>query len=220
MSRSENQGTTVVVIEMGPGHVRVRFAGSSPEPSRADLLIRKTIDAWFSARPRLVIDRVQPVIEAEGMVGADVWFHATEVTDPETPHHHADEAPPWTIEVSGHVLGMLPKEHVEAVIDEAMGVWNEEPDRLGSLVVVNARRIAVVLDGQVRKGAVVPIEEIGQKLDDRTMEDLRRWFESPRTRLFAIPVTYAWFDRQAYDAAKPKVVEPSFVRTNMVYDRG
>lgn len=41
----------MVVIEMGSGHVRVRFAGESPEPPRADLLLRRTIDAWFSARP-------------------------------------------------------------------------------------------------------------------------------------------------------------------------
>lgn len=160
------------------------------------------------------------MIEAEALVGTDVWFHAVEATVPQSSDFPACDPPPWTIEVSGHVLGMPPKEHVEAVIDEAMGVWNEDDARKGSLVVVNARRIAVILDRQAKKGAVVPIEEIGQKLDDRTMEDLRRWFEFPRTRLFAIPVAYGWFARQASEAAKPKVLEPRFVRTNMVYDRG
>jgi hypothetical protein len=108
MSRSENPNATVVVIDMGPGHVRVRFAGGSPEPPRADLLIRRTIDAWFSARPHLVIDRVHPVIEAEGLVGADVWCHAAEATIPQPSGSPADEASPCTIEVSGHVLDKLP----------------------------------------------------------------------------------------------------------------
>lgn len=216
----DDQGATVVVIEMGPGHVRVRFAGASPEPPRADLLIRRTIDAWFSARPHLVIDRVQPVIEAGEPLGADVWFHAVEAPMPPSSDFPVHEAPPWTIEVSGHVLGMLPKEYLEAVIDEAMGVWNEEVARRGSLVVVNARRIGVIVDGQARKGAVVPVEEIGPILDDRTGLALQLWFEAPRTRLFVIPVAYGWFAGQAYEAAKPKIVEPSFVRTNMVYDRG
>jgi hypothetical protein len=219
MPQRDNQEFTVVVIEMGPGLVRVRFAGPVPEPSRADVLLRKTIDSWLSVRPQLVIDQVQPVIEAEEVVGADLWLHAVNAPIPHAQLPPSGEPLPWTIQVSGHILTKLPKEHVEAIIDEAMGVWNEQQARQSSLMVVNARRIVVILDGLARRGAVVPVDDIEHDLDDQMRQALYRWFQSPRTRLIAIPVPYGWSARQASMPAKPRVVETSFVRTNMVYDR-
>ena len=62
MPPRDDQGATVVVIELGEGQVYVKVAEPKPEPQRVEVLLRRTIDAWFDARPWFVIDRTQPVV--------------------------------------------------------------------------------------------------------------------------------------------------------------
>jgi hypothetical protein len=116
------------------------------------------------------------------------------------------------IEVSEHVLRQLPKEYVEAVVAEAMLVRNENQDRQATLVVVNVRRIAVILDGRANRGAVFPVEAVFNSLADRARQGLLNWLGSPQTRLHVVSVAGSWFDRKAVHV---KTVEPSFVKTNM-----
>jgi hypothetical protein len=208
----ENQNATVIVIEMGQGHVYVKIVEPRPEPQRTDLLLRRTIEAWFKSRPQLVIDRTESVAEAGEIVGFHVWYHAAENLAVQS--RHADEPESMMIEVSQHVLRQLPKERVEAVVQEAMLARNENQAGQDSVVVVNARRIAVILDSLANRGAVIPIEALSDDLDDQGLLD---WLESPQTRLYVIPVAGSWFARQA---VRRSVIEPSFVTTNMVYDTG
>jgi hypothetical protein len=222
MPDHQNQSATVVVIELGPGHVYVKIVEPKPEPQRVEMLLRRTIDAWLAAHPRFVIDRVQHVVEAGELLGIQVWYSHHEAEHRPLPPSPApaDSPSPLTIEVSEPVLRQLPKEHLEAVVAEALQVWHSRPDRRDTLAVVNARRIVVILDGRANRGAVLPVEGVLDTLDEGARQPLLNWLGSPQTRLFVIPIPGSWFVRQEFESAKAKLVEPGFVRTNMTYDAG
>jgi hypothetical protein len=63
MSSPEHRSATTVVIELEPGWIYVKVVEPKPEPERIELLLRRTIDAWFSAHPQYVIDKTQAVRE-------------------------------------------------------------------------------------------------------------------------------------------------------------
>lgn len=184
-----NLGATVVVIEMEPGHVYVKIEEPRPEPRRANRLIRKTIDSWFGDRPQLVVDRMETVNEAGEAVGAHVWYHA--VNPPAPPASRGDAAEQggsWTVELSDHLLDQWPKERIEAVFDEAVDAWNQIEDRPGRLLLVNTRRIAVVLNGRSRGALVIPVESAFSLLDEGTRRRLMDWLEAPLARLFLVSI--------------------------------
>jgi hypothetical protein len=193
-----------------------------PEPQQVEMLLRKTISAWFAARPEAVIERTQPVVEAGQTSGIQVWYGqnvAEHLPLPPLPAP-ADLPGLLTFEVSESVRQQLPKEHIEAVIEEAIQVWNDSHDRDGTLAVVNARRIVVIIDGRASRGAVVPVEALANSLDDRTMQGLLHWLRSPQTRLHVVQVAGGWFGRREDTGERRRVAEPGFVRTNMTYDAG
>jgi hypothetical protein len=123
-----------------------------------------------------------------------------------------------TIEVSNQILLQLPKEHVEAVIDEAMQVWRSQEDRHGTLVVVNSRRMAVILDRQANRGAVLPVEMIYPRIDDSTRAGVQAWLEAPTARRLEFQIAGSWFMPQRVESRKSEVKEPAFLHTNMTYD--
>lgn len=118
-----------------------------------------------------------------------------------------------TIEVHGLVAQQLPKEHFEAVFDEAMEILRSHHDRKDTLVVINRRRIAVVLDKQANRGAILPLHLVERALDASVRRGLQTWFESPPTRVFVTHLPGSWFVCR-------EIADPAFVRTNMTYDTG
>jgi hypothetical protein len=213
----DDQGATVVVIELGPGLVYVKIAEPKPEPRRVEMLLRRTIDAWFGARPQLVIDGTQPVVEADEILGIEVWYHAGERRALPPLPAPADCPASLTIEVSEPVLKQLPKEYIEAVIEEAIQIWRSHHDRHGTLVVVNARQIAVILDGRASRGVVLPVEALDTALDDETRRQLQTWLGSLPTRLHVFQVAE---NRFGWQGERVRIAEPNFVIANMTYDSG
>jgi hypothetical protein len=196
MTPRDDQGATVVVIELGPGHIYVKLVEPKPEPQRVEVLLRKTLIAWFDARPQFVIDRTQRVVEDGKTLGIQVWYLdyvAEHLPLPPLPVP-ADSPGSLTIEVSESVLQKLPKKHLEAVVDEAVQVWHSQPDRHGTLIVVNARRIAVILDGRASRGAVVPVESIYEVLDEMAREALQSWLGALPTRVHVVQIARSWFE--------------------------
>ncbi len=210
---------TTVVIEMGPGWVDVRLIDRLPAPDRAESLLRRTIDHWFGDHPQFVIDRTEAFTEDGALRGIHVWYHLDEHrVERGTP---ASRQPPTSlaIEVHEQILRQLPKEYIEAVVEDAVQIWRSRPDRRGTTVVINPRRIAVVLDGRANRGAVLPLPLIEPALDASGRSDLEAWLESPQSRFLQMHLSGSWFLPDDFEAASPTIVEPTILRTNMTYDR-
>ena len=222
MPPRDYEEATVVVIELEGGQVYFKMIEPKPEPQRVEKLLRLTIDAWFNARPQFVIDRTHPVGEGGETLGIQVWFHCE--FDERLPQSYSasssDNPIPLTIEVSETILRQLPKEHLEAVVEEAVQLWHSQPHQQGTLMVINTRRIAVILDDWVSGGAVVPVEAVFPVLDEMARGTLQKWLESLKTRLYVIKITGSWFEPHVVGWQKGRIVEPRFLRTNMTYDTG
>jgi hypothetical protein len=68
-----DRSVTLVEIELERGWIYVKLAEPKPEPDRGDLLLRLTIDHWFSAHPHFVMNKTQAVIEGGIVQGINVW---------------------------------------------------------------------------------------------------------------------------------------------------
>jgi hypothetical protein len=219
MSSPENGPATTVVIEMGPGWIYVKIAEPKPEPARIELLLGLTIDQWFNAHPQFVIDKKQAHIEHGALQGINVWYNVGArqaiPVHPEPSEHVFSLA----IELHDTIRQQLPKEHIEAVLDESIQIWCSCRDTYGTMFVITPRRIAVVFDNQANRRAMVPVELIYTSIDHTAKTRYMNWLESPSTRLHAIQIPGSWF--MPYDnKARTKIVEPSFIPTNMTYDPG
>jgi hypothetical protein len=89
----------------------------------------------------------------------------------------------------------FPKEYVEAVIGEAMQISRDSEDRPDTLVVVNPRRIAVILDKRARRGTVIPVEFIDQVIEGSMKTRLRAWLAAPQSRFYLMHIAGSWFAR-------------------------
>ena len=216
-SPSESDVTTVV-IEMEPGWVYVKIIDPKPAPDRIEFFLRRAIEDWLQAHPQFVIDRSEALSDHGVLQGIHVRYHVNahqpEPTKPQQPPSS------MTIEVHGLVIGQVPKEHIEAVVGEVMQIWRENPNRGDTLVAVNPRLIAVILDKQANRGAVLPVQFIEQVLDGTMRAKLQKWLESPHSRFYVIHLPGSWFVSREIEARRSKSVEPTFMRTNMTYDPG
>jgi hypothetical protein len=214
------RNATVVVIELEPGWIYVKVAEPKPEPDRIELLLRLTLDHWLNTHPGCVVDRTQAVAEEGTLQGINVWYHTSD-QQPQT----VNAAPPQqplslAIEVNGQVFQRVPKEHIEAVVDEAIQIWRSSQDSRGTLVVINPQRIAVILDSHANRGAVLPLELVYPVIDDSARTAVENWLKALPTRRHVFLIDRSWFlPRSGYDLPR-RIVEPSFMRTNMTYDPG
>lgn len=220
MPTRDDQGATVVVIELGGGQLYVKIAEPGPGRQRAEDLLRKTIVAWFEAHPQFVIDRAQPVVEDGEILAFHVWYHFDEHREAKPLPVPADRPASLTIEVDDAVLRQTPKERLEAVVDEAVQLWLSQPDQLGTLIVVSARRIAVILDASAFRGQVLPVEEVFAVLNATERLALRTWLGSLPTRLHILQIAESWFRSHLVRSQRGIIAEPSLARTNMTYDIG
>ena len=118
------------------------------------------------------------------------------------------------------VIRQVAKEHIEAVVGEVMQIWRENPNRRDTLVAINPRRIAVILDKQANRGAVLPVQSIERVLDGSMRTNLQTWLESPQSRFYVMYLPGSWFVSREIESRRSKSVEPTFVRTNMTHDPG
>lgn len=78
------------------------------------------------------------------------------------------------IEVHADVPKSFPKEYIEAVITDAMKILSSYQHRQDTLIVINPRRVAVVLDKQARRGTVIPDDLIEQVVDGKIKARFKR----------------------------------------------
>jgi hypothetical protein len=220
MPSPDERSATTVVIEMEPGRIYVKIAEPKPEPNRIELLLRLTIEQWFNAHPQFVIDKAEAVTDHGVMQGIHVWYHVNdrqpEPVSPERPQQVISLA----VEVHIQVFRQLPMEHIEAVVDEAIQIWRSHPDGHGTTVLISPRRIAVVLDKQANRGALVPVELIYPAIEDATKSKVQTWLEAPPTRFLVVQIAGSWFLFHQTETQRSKFQEPPFMRTNMTYDAG
>jgi len=220
MPAPDEGSATTVVIEMKPGWIYVKIAEPKPEPDRIELLLRLTIDQWFNAYPRYVIDKTQSVTDQGTLQGVHVWYHVNDrqskPVNPELPKQPIS----LTVQVSQQVFQQVPKEHIEAVVDEAIQIWRSHQDWHGTLVVINPQGIAVILEKQVNRGTVFPVELVYPALEDATRKQVQTWLQAPPTRRHVILIDGSWFMPQQTESRRSKVVDATYLRTNMTYNTG
>jgi hypothetical protein len=220
MPAPEEKLTTTVVIEMEGGWIYVKIAEPEAEPNRTELLLRLTIDQWFNAHPQLVIDKAQAITDHGVMQGIHVWYHVNDRQPEPTTPMPPQQPIPLTIEVRAEILKQISKEHVEAVVDEAIEIWRSQQDVHGTMFVISPRRIAVILDKQANRGAVVAIELIYPGIEDAIKTKVQTWLKAPSNRFLVVQIAGSWFLFHQTETQRGKVVDPSFLRSNMNYDTG
>ena len=97
------------------------------------------------------------------------------------------------IDVHGLIAKSFSKEYVEAVVTDALHILPSYKDRQDSLVVVNARRVAVILDKQAHRGAVIPVDLIEQVVSGPMKERLQAYLESPTQMFYVLHIAGSWF---------------------------
>jgi hypothetical protein len=211
---------TIVVIEMEPGWVYVKMIDPKPAPEQIEIFLRRAIDDWFNARPESVIDRSQTVIDHGTMQGVHVWYHVSDRRPEPMSPPPPKPASLMSIEIHGLVSQQLPKEHIEAVVEDAMKLLHADQDRPDTLVVINRRRIAVVLDKQENRGTMLPLHLVERVMDASLRKQLHTWLESLPTRFFATHIPGSWFVSRDIEATGIKTAEPASMIASMAYDTG
>ena len=85
------------------------------------------------------------------------------------------------------------QEYVEAVVMDALHILPSYQDRSDTLVVINARRVAVILDKQAQRGAVIPVSFIEQVIEGPMKERLQAYLASPTQAFYVMHIAGSWF---------------------------
>jgi hypothetical protein len=98
------------------------------------------------------------------------------------------------VKIDGHIAQAFSKEYVEAVLQEAMIILASYRHRKDTLVVINPRRVAVILDRQALKGTVIPVEWVEQVLDEGPIKArLQKWLSAPAAKYYVMHIAGSWF---------------------------
>ncbi len=195
MDSQSSDNVTTVVIEMKPGWIFVKVADPKPPVDRIEFFLRRTVDDWFDARPALVIDRAEAITNQGEILGLHVWYHATS----DRPKPTSPPKPPpnsFTIEVHGQIAQQHSKEYIEAVVASAIEILPSYRHRRDTLVVINPRRVAVIMDQQNRQGTVVPVDMIMQVTDGLTKTRLLTWLAAPASPFYVMHIAGSWFSQE------------------------
>lgn len=98
-----------------------------------------------------------------------------------------------SVEVHGLIAKAFTKEYVEAAVSDALRILPSYSHRRDSLIVVNARRVAVILDKQAQRGAVIPADLIEQVVTGPMKERLQAYLASPTQTLYVMHLAGSWF---------------------------
>jgi hypothetical protein len=97
------------------------------------------------------------------------------------------------IEVHPDVAKSCAEEYVEAVITDAMKILPSYQHRKDTLVVINPRRVAVILDKQAHKGAVISVDLIEQVVEGQMKAKLQTWLAAPASPFYVMHLAGSWF---------------------------
>ena len=164
----------------------VKVADPKPPTHRIEFFLRRAVDDWFNARPAFVIDRSEAIADQGEILGLHVWYHVAE------PQSLSDS---FTIDVHGLIAKQHSTEYIEAVLGDAMKILPSYEHRRDTLVVINRRRIAVILDKQLRRGTVIPVDMIEQVVDGTVKMKLLTWLASPATPFYVMHIAGSWFSQ-------------------------
>jgi hypothetical protein len=190
-STPDNTGdVTAVAIEMEPGWMFFKINGPKPEPSRIEFFLRRAIEDWLAMRPTLVVTKTTAITNHGEMLGIHVWYTVAD-NRPDT----AKTSGPveFGIDVHGQIASKHSREYVEAVITDALKILPGYEHRRDTLVVVNPRRLAVLLDKHTNRGVVIPVGLIEQVIDGGMKERLRAWLAAPPTPFYVMHIAGSWF---------------------------
>lgn len=98
-----------------------------------------------------------------------------------------------TVDVHSQIARSFSKEYVEAVVTDTSRILPSYKDRLDTLVVVNARRVAVILDKQAQRGLVLSVDLIEQAISGPMKERLQAYLASPTRAYYVLHIAGSWF---------------------------
>lgn len=98
-----------------------------------------------------------------------------------------------SIDVHRLIAQASTKEYIEAVIADTMKILPSYAQHQDTLVVVNARRVAVILDKQAHRGAVIPVDLIEQVVSGPMKERLLAYLASPTQMFYVMHISGSWF---------------------------
>ncbi len=100
-----------------------------------------------------------------------------------------------TMDIDVHVLisKSFSKEYIEAVLEDAVQILPAYKHRRDTLVVINPRRIAIILDKQAMKGAAIPVDFIEQVIQGPMKSKLQAWLTNPATPYYVMHISGSWF---------------------------
>jgi hypothetical protein len=101
------------------------------------------------------------------------------------------------VDILGAIANSFTKEYIEAVIADALKILPSYKDRRDTLVVINARRVAVILDKQAQRGMVVPVDPIEQAISGPMKERLRAYLASPTQMYYVMHIAGSWFGAES-----------------------
>jgi len=97
------------------------------------------------------------------------------------------------VEVHADVAKSFAKEYVEAVITDALKILPSYQHRQDTLVVINPRRVAVILDKQARRGEVILVDLIEQVVEGPMKMKLQAWLAAPASPFYVMHIAGSWF---------------------------
>jgi hypothetical protein len=175
-----------------PGRVHIKTLDPKPPLDQVEPFIQRITDQWSAARPTFIIDEMQIVATPAEVLGINVWYHVS----PGAPHSDP-AAPPLPVSfifgVHELIAQEFPKEYVEAVIADTMKIVPFYQHRQDTLIAVNTRRIAVLLDEQTQRGLAIPADLVEQVLDGPKQERLQAWLAAPSTPYYVKHLAGSWF---------------------------
>ncbi len=87
--------------------------------------------------------------------------------------------PPMPTEVHGLVAKDFSKEYIYEIVQDALTILPKYMDRKGCLVVVNSRKIAVILDKEAWRTAVIPADLLLQVAEGPMKTRLQTYLDGP-----------------------------------------
>ncbi|MGE0533445.1 MAG: hypothetical protein AB7O68_00620 [Pirellulales bacterium] len=157
------------VYELESDWLLIVFQGSKPPVEKRAFWLNRSLTDWLGAHPGRTITGTLLVMHHGELLAIHVWLDA--------PARAADQQ--VQLKVRHSLLGSLPKEHLEALLQEAYRIFFERSE-VPVLTVVNRRGIAVLMDRAAEEAHVLPLEELG--IDDTPKEAIRRWLAAPTSK--------------------------------------
>ena len=193
MTSNPSGNVTTVVIQMEVGWIFVKISGPKPEPDRIEFFLRRTIEDWFNDHPIYVIDKTEAITNHGEIQGIHVWYHESVHLQQKTPREDTAPMDNFSIEVHGQIAQKHSREYIEAVVDDALKILPSFKNRQDTLVVINPRRVVVLLHDKTRQGIVLPLDFVQQVIDGATNENLEKWLSNPPAPFYVTHIAGNWF---------------------------